>query len=251
MIREAKQKETEAELARKVKALQPLGDDDEQEEGTEAPPEPGLEPPVPQPTKATETEETTAARNKRYELEQRRKDKAAREAERAKAAEPPVDKELPKVKSPARAQNKSPGQAKNKSPSRAKAKSPGRAKTDKEQPNKSKPDTSKPKGKSPGRAKAKEKTGDDDATDRGVADNTQDNKNKSKKTVNNATSQSVAAKASKHVDDNEYELNLKTGKFVKKKKQKPVVHDDDDDIEMEEIDDEDKDEDYDLDKDVD
>ena len=46
---------------------------------------------------------------------------------------------------------------------------------------------------------------------------------------------------------------MTTGKFVKKKKQKPVVHDDDndDDIEMEEIDDEDKDEDYDPNKDAD
>ena len=54
------------------------------------------------------------------------------------------------------------------------------------------------------------------------------------------------------MDDENYELDLATGKFIKKKKKKPAVRDDDDDdIEMEEIDDEDKDEDYDPNKDAD
>ena len=53
------------------------------------------------------------------------------------------------------------------------------------------------------------------------------------------------------MDDDNYELDLATGKFVKKKKKKLVVRDDDNDIEKEKIDDEDKDADYDPNKDPD
>ena len=279
LIREAKQKETEAELARKVKALQPLGDEDDQEEEMEAPPE--LDPPVPPtvPTKSTETEETAAPRNKQYELERRRKDKVAREVERARAATQPDDQDLPKAKSPGRAKAKSPGRAKAKSPGRAKGKSlgrakpsteppktksPGRAMKDKEQPkvkspDRAKPSTTKPKGKSPGRSstgaktpKAKEKPGDNAATDREVAGKTQNNKTKGTETSDDATSRPVVTRSTtQHVDDENYELDIATGKFIKKKKKKPVVREDDDDIEMEEIDDEDKDQDYDPNKDPD
>ena len=60
LIREAKQKEAEEELARKVQALQPLGEDDEQED-EEAPPEP--DPPAP-PVKPSTSKESAAAKNK-------------------------------------------------------------------------------------------------------------------------------------------------------------------------------------------
>ena len=70
LLREAKQKEAEAELARKVKALQLLGDEEE----AEAPPEP--DPPGPSvPEKPSKPQESTGARNKRYELERRRKER--------------------------------------------------------------------------------------------------------------------------------------------------------------------------------
>ena len=67
------------------------------------------------------------------------------------------------------------------------------------------------------------------------------------------TSRPVVKKpTAQHIDDKNYEWDMNTGKFIKKKK-KPVVRDDDDDddIQMEEIDDEDKDADYDPDKEID
>ena len=72
LLREQKQKENEEELACKVTALQPLGDD-EDEDGNEA----DAEPPVPTPAllKATKPVESTASRNKQYEVERRRKAK--------------------------------------------------------------------------------------------------------------------------------------------------------------------------------
>ena len=243
LLREAKQKEKEEELARKIQQLQPLGEDDGDEQEMEEPPE---QPTSAQQEKATDKKETPAARNKCYELERRRKDKAAREAEKAKASKQ-AEEELQKSKSPARKKGKSPGR--------------GKAKTDQKQTDKSTPGTSKPKVKSPERAKPKVKSPgrqssktkdkkDDDATDQTVA--TKEAKKPTKKD-DDAISRKVTPKSTttKHVDDDEYELDLKTGKFVKKKKQKVAVQDDDDDIEMEEIDDEDKDKDYDPEKDAD
>ena len=63
-----------------------------------------------------------------------------------------------------------------------------------------------------------------------------------------ATDKSKKRKAPQHVDDEDYDLDLNTGRFVKCKK---VLTLEDDDIEMEEQDDEDKDKDYDPDKDDD
>ena len=100
--------------------------------------------------------------------------------------------------------------------------------------------------------KAKEKPGDNNATDREVAqakrietENVEDD--------DAVTGRAIATRSTtQHVDDENYKLDLATGKFIKKKKKKPAVRDDnDDDIEMEEIDDEDKDEDYDPNKDAD
>ena len=249
LMREQKQKENEAELACKVKALQPLGDEDEEEEA-EAPPEPDPPIPPPAPEKLTEQVETTAARNRRYEMERRRKDKVAREAERAKAAEQPDDPDPPKAKSPGRAK---PGtKPKGKSPARAKKGETPEVKS----PSREKPKT-KPKGKSPIRAstgakmpKAKEKPADDKVTSREVAQAETENI----ETGDASTSRKIPTRSTtQHVDDDNYELDLATGKFIKKKKKKPIVHDDedDDDIEMEEIDDEDKDEDYNPDKEAD
>ena len=71
LAREARQKKDEEELARKVQALQPLGDEDEQE--AEAP-EP--DPPVPDspvPDKPGKVKESIGAKNKRLELERRKK----------------------------------------------------------------------------------------------------------------------------------------------------------------------------------
>ena len=220
-----------------MQALQPLGDEEDQEKEAESPPEP--DPPAPSvPEKPNKPQESTGARNKRYELERRQKEKATREAEIAKAAENPPDP--PKAKSP------------------RKGKSPARSTKDKETPKVKSPK----KGKSPGRStasktpKAKQKPGDDGdngATNREVADKTRNAKNKDTKTGDDTTSRPVVKKpTAQHIDDENYQLDINTGKFIKKKK-KPVVRDDDDDddIEMEEIDDEDKDADYDPDKEVD
>ena len=165
LIREQRQRENEVELARKIKALQPLGDEDvEEEEEPEAPPEP------PAPTKPTKPTESTAAKIRRYEMERRKKAKEAREAEIVKAVAEAQN--LPKAKSPGRA----------KPSADPKAKSPGKAAKEKEKPKmksppRTKPTTTKPKGKSPGRSstgakmpKAKEKPSDDAATNREVAD---------------------------------------------------------------------------------
>ena len=224
LIREKKQKEAEEELAREIKALQPLHDEEEAEE----PPQPDLPVPPPVPAKPTKPVETTAARNRRYEMERRRTDKAQCEAEKAKATEQPDDPDPPKAKSP-----------------------------------KAKP-TTKPKGKSPGRtstgakkpkAKDTDKHGDDNATDRGVDQAAKKTTMENVGTDDAATSRAIGMRSTvQHVDDDNYELDVTTGKFIKKKKEKPVVRDDDDgddDIEMEEIDDEDKDKDYDPDKDAD
>ena len=64
LIREQKQRENEEELARKIKALQSLGNEHDNEEKAEAP----LEPPA-APTKTTEPVETSASKNKCYEME--------------------------------------------------------------------------------------------------------------------------------------------------------------------------------------
>ena len=256
LIREQKQKEKEAELAQKVKALQPLGDEDDEEEA-EAPPEPDPPVPPPVPVKSTEPAESTAARNRRYEMERRRKDKVAHEAERAKAATQPnnPDPDPPKAKSPGRGKPSTKPQ---------KGKSPARATKENEMPEvkspaRGKPST-KPKGKSPGRSstgaktpKAKEKPGDNNATDRGVAQPAKKSTTENVETDDVATSRKIPTRSTtQHVDDDNFELDLATGKFIKKKK-KLVIHDDvdDDDIEMEEIDDEDRDKDYDPDKDAD
>ena len=241
LIREVKQKEAEAELARKVQALQPLGnedDDEQEEEETEAPPEP--DPPVPPvPEKPSKTRESTGARNKRLEMERRREAKEKREAERTKAATKSDDpKPKPKGKSPARS---------SKGTKKPKEKPDDDGATSREVAGRSSKGAKTPK--------ETEKPKDDASTSREVAGKTQDKRTKGKNADDDATSRSVAAKASKtkHVDDDEYDLDLNTGKFIKKTK-KPVVRDDDDDdddIEMEEIDDEDKDADYDPDKEVD
>ena len=77
LIRERKQKENEEELARKVKVLQPLREEGDDEEKAEAPPEPPVPPPAP--TKSTKPVETSASKNRRYEMERRKKDKEARD----------------------------------------------------------------------------------------------------------------------------------------------------------------------------
>ena len=147
MLREAKQKEKEAELAKKIQQLQPLGEDDGDEQEREEPPEQLTSAAQ---EKAIDKKETPAARNKRYELERRRKDKAAREAEKAKANEQ-AEEELQKSKSPARKKGKSPGR--------------GKAKTDQKETDKSTPGTSKPKIKSLGRQSGKTKDKKDHITD--------------------------------------------------------------------------------------
>ena len=193
-------------------------DDEQEEEETEAPPEP--DPPVPPVLeKPSKTRESTGARNKRYEMERRREAKEKHEAERARTVTKPD--ELDKAKSP----------------------------------------KAKPKGKSPARSskdvktpKEKEKPDDDGATSREVAGKTQDARKKGVEEGDDAPSQTVATRSTnqnKHIDDENYELDLATGKFVKKKRKQAVRDYDKDDIEMEEIDDEDKDVDYDPDKEVD
>ena len=212
------------------------------EAGNEADAEPPEQ--TPAPSKANKPVESSASKNKRYELEHRRKAKADLDTAKAKAATQNTDP--PKAKSPGRA-------AKQQEP--PKVKSPGKGK----QPRKK----DKPKGKSPGRStkgaktpKAREKPGDD-AMDREVAQTSKKAPAKDTETGDAASSHTVATKnkktkAPQHMDDENFDLDLNTGKFVKRKR-KPVTvaPDDDDDIEMEEIDDEDKDKDYDPNKDDD
>ena len=103
--------------------------------------------------------------------------------------------------------------------------------------------------------KQKEKTKDDGATSREVAGKAQKTGTKGAEEGDGATSRKVATRSTvqhKHIDDANYNLDLATGKFVKKtKKQVTRDDDEDDDIEMEEVDDEDIDADYDPDKDLD
>ena len=236
LTREAKQKKAAEELDRKVKALQAFDDDEEEMEAPEPnPPGPSI------PVKPTKPQESVGVRNKRRELETRRQEKAKRDAEKAKATEnpppdPPKDKSPRKGKSPARS-NKDNEQAKDSK----KGKSPGRSTTPKQAPK---------------TTQEKDDNGDDDATRRDVASRTRSTKPKNTETGDDTTNRTVGKKpAAKHIEDKDYELDLKTGKFVKKKK--PVTRgeeqDDDNDIEMEidEIDDEDKDKDYDPDKEPD
>ena len=84
LVREQKRKDDEEELAHKIQALQPLGDEEDEEEA-EAPPEPDPPVPPPVPAKPTKPVETAAARNKRYEMERRQKNKVKHEAEKAKS----------------------------------------------------------------------------------------------------------------------------------------------------------------------
>ena len=93
LLREEKQKKNEEELAQKVRELQPLGDEDDEDE-TETRPEP----PVPAP-KVIKPGESSAAKNRWYEMERRKKDKAKRDAEKAEAAkdtteEPPCEESM-------------------------------------------------------------------------------------------------------------------------------------------------------------
>ena len=104
--------------------------------------------------------------------------------------------------------------------------------------------------------KAKEKQSDD-PTDREVTQTSKKTTAKDTETDDVVSNRTVTVKTKKtkgpqHIDDENFDLELDTGRFVKKKK-KPVavVPDDDDDIEMEDIDDEDKDQDYDPNKDDD
>ena len=219
------------------------------------------------------------------------KEKEVHEAKIAKVAAEPQD--LPKAKSPGRAKAKSPGRAKAKSPGRAaKAKSPGGATKEQEKPKVKSPvrrkPTTKPKGKSPGRSttgsktpKVKEKPTDDvmnrkvaetskktktkdtktgdDVNNRKVTETAKKTKTKDTETGDDANSRKVAKKSKttkgpQPVDDENFDLNLDTGKFVQKKKRPvKVVREIDDDIEMEieDYDDEDRDQDYDPDKDPD
>ena len=241
LAREAKQKKADEELARKVKALQAIFDDDEQEE-EEAPPEP--DPPVPTvPEKPAKAQESVGARNKRYELERRRKEKAKRDAEKAKAAENPLDPDPPRAKSP----------KKGKSPARSTASKTPKIK---QKPGNDDDDgtTSREVGdrttKGAKVPKQKEKARDDDATGCKIADQKQKAGTKGTDEGDGTTSRKVGTRST-HIDDANYELDLTTGKFVTKTKKQIPRDDDDDDIEMEEVDDEDIDEDYDPDKDPD
>ena len=236
LAREKKQKEAEEELAKKVQALQTFEDDEEEE--TEAP-EP--DPPAPVPEKPTK--ESVGVRNKRLELERRREDKAKRDAEKAEAAANP---EPPQPKSPR--QGKSPGRSTKggKTPKRK----TGEPTTsgEKGDGNKKASDARPTKGAKVPRQK--QTTQGDDATNREVASRTRGGSKASDGTTNRTVGKKSTAQ---HVDDQEYELDLKTGKFVKKKQEmvQREDEDDDDDVQMEEIDDEDIDENYDPDKDPD
>ena len=102
--------------------------------------------------------------------------------------------------------------------------------------------------------KQKEKARDDDATSRKVADQKQKIGTKGTDEGDGTTSRKVGTRSTvktKHIDDANYDLDLATGKFVKKAKKQVPRDDDDDDIEMEEVDDEDIDADYDPEKDPD
>ena len=220
LAREKKQKAAEEELAKKVKALQTFDDDEEEETEAPEPDPPG--PPAPE----KPTRESVGVRNKRLELERRWADKAKRDEEKAKAAE---NLDPPKAKSPRQGKT-----------------------SDKPTKNDEKSEDPK-KGKGPEKSVPKQKRsdkGDDDAMNRKVASRTRGGT----KASDDTTSRSVGKKSTaKHVEDKDYELDLKTGKFVKKKPVTRNDEDDDNDIEMEidEIDDDDKDEDYNPDKELD
>ena len=264
LLREERQKATEEELARKIKELQPLGDDENDDDEHETEEQPTQQEKAPE--KKTD-KETPAARNKRYELERRRKDKAEREAEKAKATKQTVDDELETAKSPAAKKGKSPGRGKRKidepdketpgtSTDKQEIKSPERA----AKPKVKSPGRSKRKVKSPGRQPSKNKEKKiDDTTGRTVAaekapkPTRKDDDTKSRAVAEEKQTKPTPKTATmKHIDDDDYDLDLNTGKFVKKKKQRATVpEDEDDDLEMEEVDDVDKDLDYDPDKDDD
>ena len=89
LLCEQKQKENEEELARKVKELQLLGDEEDVEDEAETHPEPQAPPPAP--SKTAKPVEMSASKNKRYEMERRRKEKAARDAEKATVAAQPTN----------------------------------------------------------------------------------------------------------------------------------------------------------------
>ena len=177
-------------------------------------------------------------------------DAAKAEAAKKQSAEPP------RRKSPARV-------AKKQTADPPKVKSPGRANTGGKTP--------KPKEKVTSKTSSKT---DDNATDRGIkpkkkiasmtsskADDTMmDQVVKPKKRVTaktsketqdgatnrEATDKSKKCKAPQHIDDEDYDLDLNTGRFVKCKKTLTLEDDD-----IEEYDDKDKDADYDPDKDAD
>ena len=178
-------------------------------------------------------------------MERRKEAKEKRDMERTTDA---TDDPKPKGKSPARSTKGG------KTPKTKQKSDEPTTSREKDDGNKKESDTRPTKGaKVP---KQKGKTRDDDATNRKVADKKQKTTAKDTDERDGTTSRKIGPKTmdkTKHVDDAEYELDLKTGKFVKKT-QKRVQRDDDDDdddIQMEEVDDEDMDEDYDPDKDPD
>ena len=259
LIREQKRKAEEEDLAKRIKDLAPLGEDDDNDDGEQQTAEKQTE--QEEAPKKKGNKDTPASRNKRMEMERRRTEKAAREAEKAKAAEQTVEEKS--VKSPAAKKAKSPGRADStvKSPGRAKptVKSPGRAKPTVKSPGRSdstvKSPKSKPKVKSPGRQSSRnQEKRDDDTTNRkvepekGTKPTGKDNDETSRVVAKKKPTESTPKTATKHIDDDDYDLDLRTGKFVKKKKQKPPVLEDDDDDDLEEIDDVDKDHDFDPDK---
>ena len=247
LAREEKQKEAEEELAQKVKALQTFDDDDDDDE------EPENTAPVPDPPAkptTTEKKQSTAAKNRRQEMKEA---KEKRDKERARAA---AEDSKPKGKSPGRATEDS----------KPKGKSPGRSTKGAKTPKQKTDEPATSREKDDGNKKAsnarptkgakvplqKRTTQDDDATNRKV----EDKKQKTTEERDDTTSRKIGLKTkdkAKHVDDEEYELNLKTGKFVKKRQEmvQREDDDDDDDVQMEEIDDEDIDGNYDPDKDPD
>ena len=249
LLREQRRKAEEEDLAKRIKDLAPLGEDDDNDDDEHETAEKQTE--QEEAPKKKGNKETPASRNKRMEMERRRTEKAAREAEKAKATEETVEEKS--VKSPAAKKAKSPGRAKPtvKSPGRAKptVKSPERAKSTVKSPK------SKPKVKSPGRQSSRnQEKRDDDTTNRkvepekGTKPTGKGDDETSRAVAKKKPTESTSKTATKHIDDDDYDLDLRTGKFVKKKKQKPPVLEDDDDDDLEEIDDVDKDLDYDPDK---
>ena len=203
LVREAKQKEAQEELARKVKALKPIFDDDEDEqERADAPPAP--EPPVKSST--TAKKESAAAKNRQLEMERRKEAKEKRDMERTTDA---TDDPKPKGKSPARSTKGG------KTPKTKQKSDEPTTSREKDDGNKKESDTRPTKGaKVP---KQKGKTRDDDATNRKVADKKQKTTAKDTDERDGTTSRKIGPKTmdkTKHVDDAEYELDLKTGKFA-------------------------------------